>query len=175
MKKIITTLVVLALVISCKTTSNKKFDGGESITKAEGWQDENTYQLVVVGTWDRARYYIEGEETEEEGKEAASAIRLQQMAKTTAQTIAKRNFLEKVAGSMIKSKTGVEDGKLVGDVIQSEVAGKVPSPSAIVENYTPRNDVRITYQFQADGLKSLIEAQVEKIINSSANNEEAGL
>lgn len=162
MKKLLSLLAIAAIVLSCKTTSNKSL-GGDTVTKAEGWQDDNTYEMVVIGMWDRARYYISGQ-TAEEGKEAKPLIGLQQDAKTAAKLMAMRNFKEKM-GAYIKSKTGVEDGKLIGDVIQSGLEGVVISPAALEENYTPEGDVRITYQFQAEGLKNTVDAIANEVLN----------
>ena len=155
-------LLMFAFITSCKTTSNKDL-GGESLKKTEGWIDDNTYEMVVVGAWDRSRYFVEGSGTPDEGKEAKSEILLMQDSKTAAKLVAMRNFKEKL-GTYIKSKTGVEDGILIGDVIQSALEGVTIAPNAIKENYTPNHDVRITYQFSATGLKKTVDAAANRVL-----------
>ncbi|HMB02084.1 MAG TPA: hypothetical protein VKS21_13955 [Spirochaetota bacterium] len=174
MKKIsilVSLVLSLSLFISCGTTSNKNL-GGESMRKTEGWVDGDTYEMVVVGTWDRSRYYVEGNDPVE-GKEAKPSLVLQQDAKTAAKVVAMRNFKEKM-GAYIKSKTGVEDGKLIGDVIQSGLEGIVISPAAIEENYTPRFDARITYQFSADGLKKTVDSLANQVLKKKNKMSDSG-
>lgn len=152
----------LFFVASCVASGNQSA-GGDRRKNQEGWKDANTYVMVVVGGWDRSRYYIQGKEPEA-GKQAKSAIMLQDDSKTAAKNKAMRNFLEKVIGAEVKSKTGVEDGALIADVIQSGLEGKIGSPSAIEENYTPENECRITYEFSAQGLKKLISDRTAEIM-----------
>ena len=165
MKKITILLALLFLIVSCKTVKNKSLDG-DTRSKQAGWIDGDTYALVVVGAWDRDRYYIEGE-TAVSGKEAKSSLLLEDDAKRAATVKAMRDFLEKSVGAYVKSKTGVEDGKLIGDIIQSGVEGKVPSPIAGVEQYTAMHDCRITFTFKADGLEKIISDASERILTQT--------
>jgi len=147
MKKI-TILLAAALIAG-------SFSGCKKASQSEGWMGPNKYRMVVVGAWDRERYYIEGQPAVE-GKEPKSAIMLRQDAKTAAKLVAMRNFKEKM-GAQIKSKTGVEDGKLIGDVIQSALEGITVSPGAFKEEYTDMNDAMITYDFEAEGLQKVVD------------------
>ena len=154
--------ILLASLVGCKTTSNKRFKGGETLTKTEGWKNDNTYELVVVGQWDREQYYIEGD-TPQEGKTAKASIGLQQDAKRAAQVGAMRNFKAKM-GEYVKSKTGVEDGKLIGDVIESSLEGVSISPAAIKENYTANHDCRATFRFEAKNLKKVVDQMANTVL-----------
>lgn len=156
-------LLLTLFVVSCKTTSNKRFKGGERITKSEGWKNDNTYELVVVGQWDRNRYYVEGE-TPQDGKQAKSIIGLQADSKRAAQAVAMRNFKSKM-GEYVQSTTGVEDGRLVGDIIETTLEGVSINPSALVENYTPGHDCRITFRFSAKNLKKTVDQMANAILN----------
>ena len=157
---------ILLVITSCASSvgRNAAFKGGTTISGTEGWKDKHTYVLVVSGQWDRSRYYVEDEEEPKEGKEAKPGIVLEQNALRAAQEQAKRDFLEKVIGSSLKAATGTVNGKLVDDVINSGVSGKVSSPIAVVSQYTKRHDVRVTYQFKARNLKDLIDDAVKNII-----------
>ena len=163
MKKIIALCIFSIVFFACETTSNKGFKGGTKIKDAEGWMNDNTYEMVVVGAWDRARYYVEGEGDPEEGKDAKSSLLLQQDSKRSAMTQAMRNFKEKM-GAYVKSKTGVEDGKLIGDVIQSGLEGVSIAPQAVKENYTKRYDARITFRFAAKGLKRTVDSIANQVL-----------
>jgi hypothetical protein len=162
-----------AFVISCGGPGNNpKFKGGENRKGSEGWKDENTFVSVTVGLWDRNRYFSEDKKAtlsddDKKGKTQKSSLGLQDDSKRAATVKAMRDFLEKAVGAEIKSKTGVEDGALIADVIQSGVEGKVPSPAALDENYTPENDCRITFEFKADGLKKIISKATEDILKKN--------
>ena len=163
MTKIATLIFVALIVFACKSTTSNKSLGGESINKTEGWMNDDTYEMVVAGAWDRARYFVEGEDDPEEGKDAKSSLLLQQDAKRSAITQAMRNFKEKM-GAYVKSKTGVEDGKLIGDVIQSGLEGISIAPQAVKENYTKRYDARISFRFAAKGLKRTVDSIANQVL-----------
>ena len=163
MYKLIYIILITLLVMSCSTTSNNKFRGGDTQRNQSGWKNDNTYEMVTVGGWDRERYYMEGTEVKE-GKKAKSELLLREDAKVAAIQKAKREFLEKVVGAYVKSETGVEDGSLTGDIIKSLVDGVVPSPISLKENYTKGGDVRITFQFTAQNLKKIISDAANKIL-----------
>ena len=169
--KIICFLGCFLLYLSCasKIGRNPSFSGGRTEIGREGWVDKNTYVLVVSGQWDRKRYYNEDspKDGDIETKEGKPSIILEQLAKRAAMEQAKRDFLEKVVGAALKSKTGTADGKLLEDVIQSDVTGKVPSPSTIKSQYTKNHDVRVTFQFSARGLKERVDKMVDKVIKSN--------
>lgn len=156
-------LLLMPSLTSCKTTTNKRFKGGEKLTRTEGWKKNDIYEMVVVGQWDRDRYYIEGE-TPQDGKRAKAPIGLQADSKRAAQVVAMRNFKAKM-GEYVKSKTGVEDGRLIGDVIETGLQGVSISPSSIVENYTATHDCRITFQFSAKNLKKTVDDMANAILN----------
>ena len=156
-------VLLLTLLAGCETTRNKKFKGGERLTKTEGWKNPSTYQLVVVGLWNRSQYYIEGG-TPQDGKKAKPAIGLQADAKRAAQVKAMRDFKAKM-GEYLKSKTGVEDGKLIDDVIESSLEGVSISPASLEENYTATHDCRITFQFSARNLKKTVDDMANAILN----------
>ena len=162
MKKLLSLILISAFVVSFTVSCGEK--------PSEGWIDDNTYQLKISGMWDRERYYVEGT-TPVDGKEAKPSIMLRQDAKTAAKVQAMRNFQEKM-GAQIKSKTGVEDGKLIGDVIQSAMSGVTISPMAVKEEYMESHDAMITYQFSSQGLRQLIDkvtAQILKQKNEGVN------
>ncbi len=159
--------LLLASLSSCKTTSNKKFKGGEKLTKTEGWKNDSTYQLVVVGLWDRSQYYIEGE-TPQDGKKAKSIIGLQADSKRAAQVKAMRDFKAKM-GEVIKSRTGVDDGNLIEDVIESSLEGVSISPASLVENYTSGHDCRVTFEFSAKNLKKTVDDMANSVLNKKNN------
>ncbi len=157
-------LAVVLVLSSCVDTSGGATQsGGEKRVNQEGWIGTDKYVLNTVGLWDRNRYYISGG-TAEAGKTAKPSIGLQNDAKRAAQLGAMRNFLEKAVGASIKSKTGTEDGALIADVIQSGVEGKVPQPEAKTENYTPENDCRVVFVFEAKGLKKIIDDATAEIL-----------
>lgn len=173
-KNLLMMAVMAAFVVSCGEpgSGNTGFKGGENKKGMEGWKDKDTFISVTVGLWDRNRYYPESKastlsDDEKKGKTAKSMLGLQDDSKVAAKTKAMRDFLEKAVGAEIKSKTGVEDGALIADVIQSGVQGKVPSPAAIDENYTPDGDCRITYEFKGDGLKKIISSATEAILKAN--------
>lgn len=145
--------------------------GGKSQKNVEGWKDADTYICVTAGAWDRTRYYCEDKkdltDDDKKGKTAKSGLMLADDAKRAATVKATRDFLEKAIGAEIKSKTGVEDGALIADVIQSGVEGKSPTPTQLTINETPNFDVRITFEFKAKGLKALLAKATEDILKKN--------
>ncbi len=160
-------MLTMIFFISCASRygNNPSFRGGRSTTGTEGWKNNDMYVLVVSGQWDRKKYYIEeSKNANTEGKEAKPGIILEQISKRAAKEQAKRDFLEKVVGSFLEAKTGTKNGKLIEDVIQSGVSGKIPSPISTKERYTKNHDARITFIFQSKNLKNRINKSVDKII-----------
>ena len=154
MKKLIISILIASfvstLVISC---------GGTKL----GWIDENTYRLKVAAQWDRERYYIEGQQANPD-KEAKPSIILRQLSERAAQVQAMRNFQEQM-GSMIKSKTGVEDGKLIGDVIQAQMSGVTIAPNPVGEpEFTEMHDAIVVYDFKATGLQMIIDKAKNEVL-----------
>ena len=95
------TITFLSLVLSVffffSCASNSKMgENSEVVQSREGWIDEDTYQMEVIGLWDRSQYYIEGEEDEVDGKSPKSAFGLKADSKTAAKVKAMRNFREKM-------------------------------------------------------------------------------
>lgn len=167
MKQFITLLAIFALAVSCKSVGSNSKLGGASEDNTEGWLDDDTYVMVVVGQWNRDQYYIEGEEAQD-GKKAKSLLGLQADSKTAAKNLAMRNFSEKMKVE-VKGKTGVEDGILIADVVQSGIDSTVIAPSAGKERYTERGDARITYTFHAKGLKKVVDKMAADVLKKREN------
>ena len=163
---LIFTLLFFIGLTSCKTTSNKRIKGGETLTRTEGWKNKNTYELVVIGIWDRTQYYTDGQEVDED-KIYKPIIGLQADAKRAAQLVAMRNFKAKM-GEYIQSQTGVEEGRLISDTIDSSLEGVSINPHSIKENYTPQNDCRVTFQFTANNLKNVIDKIATDILKKKS-------
>ncbi|HBE04165.1 MAG: hypothetical protein A2096_08125 [Spirochaetes bacterium GWF1_41_5] len=151
-------------ITACKQKGIRNL-GGDQLVGREGWQNDDTFRMIVVGSWDRKLYYIEGKDAEE-GKQSKSLIVLQQLSKRSAQVESARNFREKM-GVYIKSKTGVEDSTLIGDVIQSSMEGITIMPAALEESYTPMGDVEVLFEFKSKGLKKVIDDAAKAVLAKS--------
>ena len=149
-------VILLFSFTACdKRESAFKKGGGKSYAVKDGWINNDTYQVTVIGLWDRSRYYLEGADSVR-GKEPKSEFGLQEDSKLAAKVKAMREFREKL-GAYITSTSEVKDGKLASDLIKSKVEGGTIVPQLMKETYSANNDCRAVYQFKAKGLKKLID------------------
>ncbi len=164
-KKIILGIMIISLffVIACKSNTKKRIgDKATVIDSEEGWLDKNTYQMWVIGSWDRNRYYIEGQE-EEIDKEAKSIFVLRNLSKTAAKVQALRNFKERML-TYIASESQVENATLVNDQVNAYVTGVTISPQAVKEEYSARGDANVLFHFSAKGLKQNVDKAIQETV-----------
>ncbi|BBM89625.1 hypothetical protein COTS27_01331 [Spirochaetota bacterium] len=157
---------VLVMVLSCsKTASGRLGRGTKTIISNEGWVNANTYQMVVYGQWNRDAYYVEGEKKPKAafGKKPKPLYGLREDAKIAAKVKAMRNFKEKMV-AYVKSATKVENSELLNDVIETSLRGVIIAPQAVKEEYSKQHDASVTYLFEANDLKRIVDDAIRETL-----------
>ncbi len=125
-------------------------------TRTSGnWMGEDTWICPVDADWDRKRFYLAGRGAEA-GKEERDAIGLQKLARQTAETRAREEFVREAASLAVKEVLSSTDSRKIEELskVLDQMAFTVPQ--MVTENYTPENDCRILFKFHAPGLKGEI-------------------
>ncbi len=156
-------LAVSWLLVGCQSATKKRVGAGATVIESEeGWLNKDTYKMWVAGSWDRNRYYVEGEE-EEIDKEPKSMFILRGLSKTAAKVKALRNFKQKMI-SYVESESQVENDTLVNDVITTSIGGVTIAPQAVKEEYSAKGDANVLYYFTAKGLKQNVDKAVQETV-----------
>ncbi len=154
-------LLMLVILNSCKAKNKPLGKGTSVIISNEGWVDDNSYQMVVYGQWDRSAYY---EESKGKASDALQKARpyfgLREDAKTAAKVKAMRNFKEKML-SFVESESRVENSELLYDVVTAHLRGLVIAPQVLREEYSKSHDASITFLFTAEGLRAIVDDAVQ--------------
>ena len=160
---IVLLLAVSWLLVGCQSATRKRVGAGATVIESEeGWLNKDTYRMWVAGSWDRKRYYVEGEE-EEIDKEPKSMFILRGLSKTSAKVKALRNFKEKMV-TYVESESQVENDTLVNDVITSSINGVVIAPQAVKEEYSAKGDANVLFHFTAKGLKQNVDKAIQETV-----------
>ncbi len=156
-------LGLILVFIGCQSNTAKRVgDRATVIQSDEGWVDNNTYRMWVIGSWDRGQYYIEGSEAQID-KEAKSIFVLRNLSKTAAKVQALRNFKERML-TYVESESRVENATLVQDEITASLNGVTIAPQAVEEEYSANGDANILYHFSAQGLKQSVDKAIQETV-----------
>jgi hypothetical protein len=120
-------------------------------TIEEGWVDENTYQVTVVGSVSN--------------KKAGTKLRREALAKEAAKLRGIERIIEKFKGIMLKYNAGVSNAELTGSAIYAELNGKVQGgaiyKTVVCETTDEETSCKVLYRVSSPNLQKKTRMKIQ--------------
>jgi hypothetical protein len=137
-------MVLMAMVAGGCGPKVSLIKHGTTYVGQEGWLNENTLQVVVLG---------------HAPDDVTTSTQRMYLAQRAAQLNAEARVVEKLVGANVEGKTTNENGVLLGEVIKKDFEGMIKSGTIVKTRFDDKTQAcEITYQISAKGLKKRAES-----------------